>query len=411
MKKTILFLGLFILALTTALTSCNEPEPEGSNSNNAITIGNDIHEITSAMFVADEFEKDVEITFFTNDFVFNIELDGYDKIPTGTFELTREGRYTAEADMLFHDYDYEITGALTISESSNVITVTISGDAYKDRASKKFSLNFQGELSNGGDNSGGGEVPTDNSILINESLYSIRTALYYVENDGFTSELTMTFIGETAPGAIVDITLDGLNDLIPGTYDLTSEGLYQAEAATIMNDFDIIGELVVEKNGNIYNVIISGNAVEDGIMVPFALNYKGELFNANEPTGSGNLTLNNVSRDVNSGAYTLDQGMNMSMITLTNDMDTDYCAINFVFMGSSEFPIGTHQLSQSTTNGAMALIEFSDNEYLVTDGEITITDKGDSSYTITASGNAMLFDYKTNIPFSCTYEGRLFEMK
>lgn len=101
----------------------------------------------------------------------------------------------------------------------------------------------------------------------------------------------------------------------------------------------------------------------------------------------------------------------MSMITLTNDMDTDYCAINFVFMGSSEFPIGTHQLSQSTTNGAMALIEFSDNEYLVTDGEITITDKGDSSYTITASGNAMLFDYKTNIPFSCTYEGRLFEMK
>ena len=291
MKKTLLILGLFILALTTTMTSCNEPEPEsgqgGNNGGNgtitnSTTIGDDVYEIISAVFVADENENDVELTFNCNDLEINIELDGFDKIPTGTFELTREGKYTAEADMLFQDYDYDITGALTISVSSNVITVTISGDAYKNRSSKKFSLSYQGEFGNGGGN-GGGEIPTDNSILINESLFSIGTALYYVENDGFETEVIMTFIGETSPGAIVDITLEGFNDLVPGTYNLTSEGLYQAEAATIMNDFDIIGELVVNKSNNIYVVTIAGDAVEDGIVVPFALNYEGELFNANEP--------------------------------------------------------------------------------------------------------------------------------
>ena len=38
----------------------------------------------------------------------------------------------------------------------------------------------------------------------------------------------------------------------------------------------------VINNNNIYVVTIVGDAVEDGIVVPFALNYEGELFNANE---------------------------------------------------------------------------------------------------------------------------------
>lgn len=155
MKKTFLLLGLFILSLTMAMTSCNDPEPENNGHNgtiNSIIIGDDSYEIKSAVFVADESDNDAEMIFSCNDLVFNIDLEGYDKIPTGTFELTREGRYTAEADMLFHDYDYEVTGALTISESSNIISVTISGEAYKDRASKKFSLSYQGEFGNSGGN-------------------------------------------------------------------------------------------------------------------------------------------------------------------------------------------------------------------------------------------------------------------
>lgn len=286
MKKTLLILGLFILALTTTMTSCNKSEPEsgqgvnnggGETITNSTSIGDNVYEINSAIFVVDNNENDVELKFNCNDLEINIELDGFDKIPTGTFELTREGKYTAEADMLFQDYDYEITGALTISESSDVITVTVSGDAYKDRGPEKFSLTFQGEFENGGGNGGSGEVPTDNSILIDETSYPIKTALYYVETEGFESEVTITFIGETNPSTIVEISLEGLNNLVPGTYNLTSEGLYQAEIETIMNDFDIIGELQVINNNNIYVVTIVGNAVDDGIMLPFALNYEGEL--------------------------------------------------------------------------------------------------------------------------------------
>lgn len=290
MKKTLLILGLSILALTTTMTSCNKSEPESGQSGNngggetitnSTSIGNNVYEINSAIFVVDDNENDVELKFNCNDLEINIELDGYDNIPTGTFELTREGKYTAEADMLFQDYDYEITGALTISESSDVITVTISGDAYKDRGPEKFSLTFQGEFENGGENGGGngggGELPTDNSILIDETSYPIKTAFYYVETEGFESEVTITFIGETNPSTIVEISLEGLNNLVPGTYNLTSEGLYQAEVETIMNDFDIIGELQVINNNNIYVVTIVGNAVDDGIIIPFALNYEGEL--------------------------------------------------------------------------------------------------------------------------------------
>lgn len=412
MKKTFLLLGLFILSLTMAMTSCNDPEPENNGHNgtiNSIIIGDDSYEIKSAVFVADESDNDAEMIFSCNDLVFNIDLEGYDKIPTGTFELTREGRYTAEADMLFHDYDYEVTGALTISESSNIISVTISGEAYKDRASKKFSLSYQGEFGNSGGNGNGGEIPSGNTILINETTHPIRTALYYIENDGFETELTMTFIGETGP-IIVDVSLDNINDLVSGTYDLTEEGLYQADVSTMMNDYDIIGELIVGKNGDIYNVTISGNAVDDDVLVPFALNYEGELFNANEPTGNGTLTINNVTKDINTGAVTSDAGMNMTFIEISNDIDSDYCSVAFVVKGGMETLVGTHQIGMDPMSGAIVAMEFLDQEYVGTTGELTIVKNGDV-YTITANGTSMLGDFKTDIPFSCSYEGKLFEMK
>ena len=150
MKKTLLFLGLFILALTTII-SCKDSESESnnnasSNETNATTIGDHKYKINSAMIFADEFENEIELSFYCDDLLFTIDLEGYMVLPTGTFEITREGRYTAEADMLFHDYAYDVTGALTISESSDVISVTISGNAYKDREPKRFSMTFQGDF-------------------------------------------------------------------------------------------------------------------------------------------------------------------------------------------------------------------------------------------------------------------------
>ena len=279
MKKTLLFLGLFILALTTTLTSCNNSDNnDGHNdSDNHITIGDRHYRINSAFVVADEIDKETELSFYCDDLLFTIDLEGQGKLPTGTFELTREGRYTAEVDMLFHDYDYEITGALTISESSDIIVITISGDAYKDRASKKFSMSFKGKLENNGSNGGGAEIPSGNNILINETLFPIESALYYVENDFDGPEVNINFINKN--GAVVEISLDNLDDLTVGTYALTTQGLYQADVTTMMYDLEIIGELVISKDKDVYKATILGNAADDGIILPFAMNYEGEIVN------------------------------------------------------------------------------------------------------------------------------------
>lgn len=279
MKKTLLFLGLFILTLTATLTSCNNSENNDGNdiSDNHITIGDHFYRINSAFIVADDIDKETELSFYCDDLLFTIDLEGHGKLPTGTFEITREGRYTAEADMFFHNYDYEISGALTISESSDIIVITISGNAYKDRASKKFSLSFKGNLENNGDNGGSGEIPSGNNISINETLYPIESALYYVENDFDGPEVNISFINKN--GAVVEISLDNLNDLTVGNYPLTAEGLYQADVTTIMYDLEIIGELVISKDKDVYKVTILGNAVDEGIILPFAMNYEGEIVN------------------------------------------------------------------------------------------------------------------------------------
>lgn len=277
MKKTLLFLGLFILALT--MTSCNNSDNNDGNDDygNHITIGDRAYHINSAFVVADEIDKETELSFYCDDLIFSIDLEGHGKLPTGTFEITREGRYTAEAEMLFHNYDYEITGALTISETSDIIVITISGDAYKDRASKKFSMSFKGKLENNGNNGGGGEIPSGNNISINETLFPIENAFYYVENDFDGPEVNINFTNKN--GAVVEISLDNLDDLNVGNYALTEEGLYQADVTTIMYDLEIIGELVISKDNDVYKATILGNAVDDGIILPFAMNYEGEIVN------------------------------------------------------------------------------------------------------------------------------------
>lgn len=153
MKKTFL-LGLFILALTTLMTSCNKSNSENNSSNNGsnngsgstsniIIIGNDVYQINSAFYDDDD---DIELTFTCNDLIFDIDLDNYDKIPTGTFEITHDGRHTAEVEMLFHDYEYDVIGALTISQSDDVFTITITGVAVEDYIQLPFSCTYEGRL-------------------------------------------------------------------------------------------------------------------------------------------------------------------------------------------------------------------------------------------------------------------------
>ena len=46
-----------------------------------------------------------------------------------------------------------------------------------------------------------------------------------------------------------------------------------------MYDLEIIGELVISKDNDVYKATILGNAVDDGIILPFAMNYEGEIVN------------------------------------------------------------------------------------------------------------------------------------
>ena len=83
---------------------------------------------------------------------------------------------------------------------------------------------------------------------------------------------------------------------------------------------------------------------------------------------------------------------------------------NLATVAETETLVGTHQIGMDPMSGAIVAMEFLDQEYVGTTGELTIVKNGDV-YTITANGTSMLGDFKADIPFSCSYEGKLFEMK
>lgn len=149
MKKTLIYLGLFILTLTMSLTSCKEKgeNDEPNLTDNSITIGKDVYPIKSAYLIVDELENEVDVKFNCEELEFSIDLNGHKELPSGTIELTREGKYTADVDMRYSDKDYDVTGALTISKTNEIYNMTIIGDAYKDRTPKDFTLSYQGEIS------------------------------------------------------------------------------------------------------------------------------------------------------------------------------------------------------------------------------------------------------------------------
>lgn len=131
-----------------SLTSCKKDKNDEPNlTENSITISNDVYLIKSAYLIVDEFENEVDIKFYCDELDFTIDLDGYKELPDGTFEIKREGKYTAEADMRYSDKDYDVTGSLTISRTDEIFNITVIGDAYKDRAAKDFTLSYKGEIS------------------------------------------------------------------------------------------------------------------------------------------------------------------------------------------------------------------------------------------------------------------------
>lgn len=147
MKKTFYLMGLLFLSLTMTLTSCNKDQTT-ENEGNSIVLGDDMYSITSALCTVDNPESEVDLTFYCNDLSLSIELKGEKELAVGVYELTREGRYTGEIDFYSSDKDYDATGTLAISETTDgVYTITLSGEAFKDRGGRYLSLVYLGEIS------------------------------------------------------------------------------------------------------------------------------------------------------------------------------------------------------------------------------------------------------------------------
>ena len=148
MKKTFYLMGLLLLSLTMSLTSCSEKNTAPENEGNSIVLGDDMYSITSAICTVDNPESEVDLTFYCSDLSFSIELKGEKELAVGVYELSREGRYTGEIDFYNSDREYDATGTLAISETTDgVYTITLSGEAFKDRVGRYLSLVYQGELS------------------------------------------------------------------------------------------------------------------------------------------------------------------------------------------------------------------------------------------------------------------------
>jgi hypothetical protein len=145
MKKTFLFLGLFILSLSTILTSCNNEPDEVILTNNVITIGDAISPITSVSSKTED--KDTFIIVDTDAIELVFEFDNNESIPLGNIELTLNGSNTAEITMLWSGVEYILTGNLSISMSNDTYTLNAVGNAFSGYYSfVPFSIYYNGKI-------------------------------------------------------------------------------------------------------------------------------------------------------------------------------------------------------------------------------------------------------------------------
>ena len=146
MKRAFLFIGLFILSLSTVLTSCDNNEPdEVILTNNVITIGDAISPITSVSSKTED--KDTFIIVDTDAIELIFEFDNNESIPLGNIELTLNGNNTAEITMLWSGVEYVLTGNLNISKSNDTYTLNAVGNAFSDYYSfVPFSIYYNGKI-------------------------------------------------------------------------------------------------------------------------------------------------------------------------------------------------------------------------------------------------------------------------
>lgn len=145
MKKTILLIGLFILSLSTILTSCDDDDETVILTNNVITIGDAVSPITSVTSKTENDDTFIIINTDAMELIF--EFDGKQSIPTGSYELTLNGNYNGEITMIWSGVEYVLTGNLTITSSNNRYTMTSVGNAFSDYYTfVPFSVYYSGNI-------------------------------------------------------------------------------------------------------------------------------------------------------------------------------------------------------------------------------------------------------------------------
>ena len=145
MKKTILLIGLFILSLSTILTSCDDDDETVILTNNVITIGDAVSPITSVTSKTENDDTFIIINTDAMELIF--EFDGKQSIPTGSYELTFNGNYNGEITMAWSGVEYVLTGNITITSSNNTYTLTSVGNAFSDYYTfVPFSVYYSGSI-------------------------------------------------------------------------------------------------------------------------------------------------------------------------------------------------------------------------------------------------------------------------
>ena len=152
MKNKFVSLSAVILSLSMILSGCNNMNyKDDLTANNEMTVENNIiigennFCIDSAVCMLDD--DDTEINLRSVDVGVYFEFDHQDTIPSGEFELSLDGLYTAEAMILGTDLDYDLTGLLSIEFiNDSLCSLTASGNAFVDRASVPYSINYKGVI-------------------------------------------------------------------------------------------------------------------------------------------------------------------------------------------------------------------------------------------------------------------------
>ncbi len=150
MRKSLLLLSV-ITFLLMLLTDCSNAKGDFQGSENQyvatenyINIGENNFPIKSVFSITEENTTKIYIKAY--DINLTIELDDYRNVPVGVFELTNDGKYTAEAEMIGTEFECDLIGSLTIEKDGDIYSVTASGYAFVNRTHVPFSLDFDGTI-------------------------------------------------------------------------------------------------------------------------------------------------------------------------------------------------------------------------------------------------------------------------